>query len=54
MAARTIRLILAPAVMVTACAILQGGLLAHYAAVSGCWHLKVFKIKPDDGRFGQL
>jgi hypothetical protein len=32
--ARTIQLILAPVVMVTACAILLGGLLSHYAAIN--------------------
>lgn len=32
--ANTIQLILAPAVMVTACAILLGGLLSHYAAIN--------------------
>ncbi len=34
MVARTIELIVAPAVMVSACAILQGGLLGHYAAIN--------------------
>jgi hypothetical protein len=32
--ARTIQLILAPVVMVTACAILLGGLLSHYATIN--------------------
>ena len=32
--ARTIQLILAPVVMVTACAILVGGILSHYAAIN--------------------
>jgi hypothetical protein len=34
MIARTIQLILAPVVMVTACAIMLGGLLGHYAAIN--------------------
>jgi hypothetical protein len=33
-AARTIQLILAPVVMVTACGILIGGMLTHYAAIN--------------------
>jgi hypothetical protein len=32
--ARTIQLILAPVVMVSACAILTGGILSHYAAIN--------------------
>jgi Protein of unknown function (DUF2721) len=34
MIARTMQFILAPAVMVNACAVLLGGLLAHYAAIN--------------------
>jgi hypothetical protein len=34
MVARIIQLILAPVVMVSACAIIQGGLLGHYAAIN--------------------
>ena len=34
MVARTIQLILAPVVMVTACAIMLGGMLGHYAAIN--------------------
>ncbi len=34
MIARTIQFILAPAVMVNACAVMLGGLLAHYAAIN--------------------
>ena len=35
---RAISLILAPVVMITACAILQNGLIAHYSAISN--HLR--------------
>jgi Protein of unknown function (DUF2721) len=34
MIARTIQFILAPAVVVNACAVMMGGLLAHYAAIN--------------------
>ncbi len=38
MIARTIQFILAPAVVVNACAVLMGGLLAHYATINDRLH----------------